>query len=236
LEYSSKKSKIFSKNVQLNIIERFFHLGYSDIEFQNGLKYLKEIQILIHFDVIRDLALILKDGYYRNQFETGKSNGALSRTDRIAWEKNLFKGIYDKSTDTEKVKYGCLNLLSQKTGVLRAYRYGNSYFVLKDHVKPRTTFVVGDSSTQQMHLATFKYSSIILNLVDDALLKQIIYVSNKINEKIKPLYPYNYIEAQIHGPLNIFTDIEKIVLNKIHTKNIEILELLTHFGIQYEFM
>lgn len=235
IDYSVKKSKIFSKNTHLNVVERFVHLGFDEIILKKTVKYLESLNIVIHLDISRDIKLILKDGYYKNQFETGTSHGALSRVARLDWEANLFKGIYNQSTDSEKVKYGAVNLLSQKSGVLGAYGYGNSYLLLKQSVKERATFVIGDSATKQIHIITFKHPTVILNLIDDRLLNQVIFKANNL-PGIIPNMSYSYIEAQIHGPLNIFTDVEMIMLNPVYRKNTDILSLLDKYGIKYDFI
>jgi Protein of unknown function (DUF3626) len=72
--------------------------------------------ITLHFHPDRRLAdgrsvaeALRDDGVYRNQFETGISNGLLGG-DRVRWEHQLFAGAYDGALPAERPKYGGLNV------------------------------------------------------------------------------------------------------------------------------
>ena len=59
------------------------------------------------------------DGFYRNQFETRTSGGALNTKVRKGWESALFGKCYD-GADVEardRVKYGCLSVVNDPRGV-----------------------------------------------------------------------------------------------------------------------
>jgi len=45
------------------------------------------------------MEFFVKDTHYRNQFETNKSSGSLSRQSRTQWENRMFDGKLDKATD-----------------------------------------------------------------------------------------------------------------------------------------
>lgn len=52
------------------------------------------------------------DGVYRNQFETGTSNGGLTARPggaRWRWEQRIFGGAYDDAPAGERPRYGALN-------------------------------------------------------------------------------------------------------------------------------
>ncbi|KAK3305989.1 uncharacterized protein B0T15DRAFT_533988 [Chaetomium strumarium] len=113
---------------------------------------------------------LLDDGVYRNQFETGVSNGSLSAFRggvRDLWERELFGGAYhnhnhhhshshtqeDEQGDTSSIgwrglrpKYGALGLLGGGTSDDGpAPRFGSCYLVLKREVLARCTFTFGGS-------------------------------------------------------------------------------------------
>lgn len=91
---------------------------------------------------------LLEDGLYRNQFETGISNGGLTPFlggPRDAWERTLFGGAYHgpESSIAERPKYGALELIRYPDGPWP--RFGSSYLVLHADVSRRTTFTFSGS-------------------------------------------------------------------------------------------
>ena len=77
---------------------------------------------------------LLKDGVYRNQFETGLSSGsptAFPGGERDIWERTLFGGAYHTEgvSASERPKYGSLELVRFPDGP--APRFGSCYFVLR---------------------------------------------------------------------------------------------------------
>ena len=86
---------------------------------------------------------LLKEGVYRNQFETGLSSGSMSAFpggERDRWENTLFAGAYHAQgvTGSERPKYGALELVRHPDGPIP--RFGSCYFVLKQRVALRTSF------------------------------------------------------------------------------------------------
>ena len=76
---------------------------------------------------------LLRDGVYRNQFETGLSSAsptAFPGGERDLWERTLFVGAYhaDGVLPTERPRYGTLELVRFPDGP--APRFGSCYFVL----------------------------------------------------------------------------------------------------------
>ncbi|HEX8528386.1 MAG TPA: DUF3626 domain-containing protein [Cytophagales bacterium] len=91
---------------------------------------------------------MLTCGSYRNQFETGVSNGKLSPLPggpRDTWENQLFGGRYGATgiAPGERPKYGALDLMRHPDGP--APRFGSCYLVLKPEVSARCTFSYLDS-------------------------------------------------------------------------------------------
>jgi Protein of unknown function (DUF3626) len=91
---------------------------------------------------------LLKEGVYRNQFETGLSAGGLSAFPggaRDSWERSLFGGAYQEEgvTDSQRPKYGALELVRYADGPIP--RFGSCYFVLRPTVAGRTSFTFAGS-------------------------------------------------------------------------------------------
>lgn len=77
---------------------------------------------------------LLREGVYRNQFETGLSSGsptAFPGGERDLWERALFRGAYHAEgvLASERPKYGALELVRFPDGP--APRFGSCYFVLR---------------------------------------------------------------------------------------------------------
>ena len=103
---------------------------------------------------------LLKEGVYRNQFETGLSSGSLSAFAggaRDIWEATLFGAAYHTAgvTDSERPKYGALELIRYSDGPIP--RFGSCYFVLRPGVSMRTSFTFMGSedprATERMGLS-----------------------------------------------------------------------------------
>lgn len=208
-KYCKLKSKIHSAQTRGNILIRFIGLGYDENDLNNVINYLKHdtrVTINIKHDTI--LQFLTKEENIKNGFETGRvycgNNNA-----RKTWETNLFNKEYDDANPIEKVKYGALNMFNEKNGVSACLGYGDVFFVLKKEVNNRISFVNGDSSGMMFHICTFKYPTALLVHLPDAHLKN--FIMHVRNEKPSTTN-YNYIEAQIHGPIRINTDIEKLVI------------------------
>jgi hypothetical protein len=91
---------------------------------------------------------MLRDGRYRNQFETGRSSG--SRTGvpggaRDEWERTLFGRAYHvgEVSVAERPKYGALEIVRRPDGPIP--RFGSCYLVLRPAVSRRTSFTFSGS-------------------------------------------------------------------------------------------
>jgi hypothetical protein len=94
---------------------------------------------------------LLRDGVYRNQYETGLSSGsptAFPGGERDIWERTLFGGAYHAEgvLASERPKYGSLELVRFPDGP--APRFGSCYFVLRD-VGARTSITFMGSEHPQ---------------------------------------------------------------------------------------
>lgn len=237
--YFKRKSKAIAKNMKLLTLAKFQFKGYTEDELNKCVEYIKTIPIIIHLHLEKHLQFLIKDTQYRNQFETNTSSGVLSKESRMEWEKNLFGKMYDDCQGYERVKYGVLNILSQSEGVVSAYSYGDSYLELKNKVKERSSFVLGDSSQKQFQICSFDTPIQLLYYVDDNLLNEII--NKALNNKITNLNcRYIYIELQIHGPVRLSEDVEWLVVNKKYENNKIIMDQVHDFckqhNVKYKFM
>jgi hypothetical protein len=239
LHYAKKKAKIFNKQVYYNSLTRFINMGYDEDLLHKVIDYITKIDLIIHFDG-RWLSSAdkIKNGF--EIFGTNTNTFLESWTvQRLDWENNLFGGIYDKSCDPSlRVKYGCLNLLNDRCGCRSATVYGQSYAIMKNEIKNRTSFIAGDSSGKQSHICTFDHFSHLLLYISDKLLRDIITtMCDSSEEKYKNIsgvsYSYEYIEAQIHGDIDIKNDIEKIMLSKNQISK-DIIDRLVRDKIKYD--
>jgi hypothetical protein len=198
LEYARRKAELFHRQTSFNVKSRFAGLGYDEEIMKKVIEHIKNVKVIIHVDLNGIMPFMFSDTLYRNQFEVNKINNNWIRVD---WENNLFHKLYgDWNVNvSEKVKYGCLNMYNQQFGCASAHLYGESYFVLKDSLKERITFVNGDSSFKQIHICTFPYFQHLLLYVDNRMIHNLASIVTGKNY-LKNTYPY--IEAQIHGDVD----------------------------------
>lgn len=145
---------------------------------------------------------LLADGRFRSQFETGISNGGLTAHpggDRDRWEERMFGGAYQRSgvTPADRPKYGALDLRHHPAGAAR--RFGSAHLRLHSEVNARTTFTLGDSFNEPEQAGVFDALSPVLAGLADHL------------TGAGPLD--DYVEAQVHGPVELAADVEAVVLD-----------------------
>lgn len=145
---------------------------------------------------IETLAL---DPTYRSQFETGISNGGLTAHpggDRWLWESRMFGGAYDGADPALRPKYGALNHRSRVTG--GSPRFGSSHLRLRSRVLSRATFCYPDSCREPVDFGVRERMALIA-------------LADKGAGSVDPLD--DYIEAHVHGPVNLADDVEAVVLD-----------------------
>ncbi|MBK0394902.1 DUF3626 domain-containing protein [Ramlibacter algicola] len=143
------------------------------------------------------LRVLARDSLYRSQFETGTSNGGLTAHpggDRWAWESRMFAGAYDDAPAEERPKYGALNYRRRATG--GAPRFGSSFLRLKPQLLARTTFCYPDSVFEPRDFGTMANMALI-ELAE--------------SDRRDPLD--DAIEAHVHGPVRLASDVEALVLD-----------------------
>lgn len=146
------------------------------------------------------LEAIAKDNCYLSQFMTGISNGSLSGFiggKRWEWESRIFNQAYDNEHPSQRPVYGALNYKQRKIG--GAPRFGSAYFRLSSStIMNRTTFCYPDSCYNPTRFGTSKACS---DLIQYAL-------DNPMEDLLD-----DYIEAQIHGRVDIRRDVLTLVLD-----------------------
>jgi hypothetical protein len=138
-------------------------------------------------------------GVYRSQFETGTSNGGLTAHvggDRWNWESRIFGNAYDHAPPADRPKYGALNYQRNATG--GSPRFGSCHIRLKSHVLSRATFCYPDSHFNPVHFG----------VADRMALIGMIETMPAQNDPLD-----RYIEAHIHGQIDMTEDVEAIVLD-----------------------
>lgn len=155
---------------------------------------------------------ILQDGRFKSRFEAA-SCASYDDLDMRAKVENVHYGYALNLPDAERPIYGylCANENGNAThGHLILEEYGTAAIRLKDHVKSRTTFVIGDSL----------FGSVMPTpLRDEALPSDI--------DSIIP-----YVEAAYHGGVSI-SDIEEIVflLDRVPASIEKLVDVLGNYGI-----
>lgn len=234
LEYCNKKAEEYANRDYPILIERFKGRGLDEGDLALVTSYIQNIApVIIHLRLDNILEYLVNDIYYRNQFQTSNSNGLLSYAQRVDWESKLFGGTYGDVDGFYRVKYGPLNITNDPNGVKFATGYGDSYLLLKNEVKDRTSFTHGDSAGGMHEIATFNNFHHILNKLTDDLLNKIIKLSRGDEISFESNYGF-YIECQYHGEILLDRDLECIVVNKRHQYDKNINELLQKFGQRHK--
>jgi hypothetical protein len=144
------------------------------------------------------LAMMARDGRYRSQFETGTSNGGLTAHeggDRWLWESRIFAAAYDSGPAADRPKYGSLNFRHRAVG--GSPRFGSAHLRASVETLARTTFCYPDSHLEPAHFGVATGVSALVALAEaddqDAL--------------------DDYVEAHVHGPVDLARDVEALVLD-----------------------
>jgi hypothetical protein len=143
------------------------------------------------------LQALARDGAYHSQFVTGTSNGGLTAHpggDRRRWESRIFGGAYDDADPHDRPVYGALDFRRQVVGA--APRFGSSHFRLTADTLARTTFCYPDSAAEPTDFGVAAGMSLIALAEADE--------QDALND---------YIEAQVHGGVQLTRHLEALVLD-----------------------
>ncbi|MFD4244022.1 DUF3626 domain-containing protein [Streptomyces sp. NPDC058525] len=143
------------------------------------------------------LDAMAEGGVYHSQFVTGTSNGGLTAHpggDRWRWESRIFDGAYDEATAHERPVYGALNFRRKPVG--GAPRFGSAHFRLRPQTLTRSTFCYPDSFLEPSDFGVAARMGLIELACADR--------QDDLDD---------YIEAQVHGPVQLHRDVEALVLD-----------------------
>lgn len=201
---------------------------------------------------------LLRDGVYRNQFETGISNGGLGAV-RDGFEVRLFAGAYAHSavSPAERPRYGGLDLVGHPDGPCP--RFGSCHLRLRREVLDRCSFSFGDSVTEPTAVGTIDaFEPVLAALMEAAEAGGHTSVLSPQGTLLGIEAPTpagvvhvlaegssaraaagraldDYIEAQVHGPVRLADDVEALVADPSFrcTRIGELLkELASRFGLE----
>ncbi|MEU7780139.1 DUF3626 domain-containing protein [Micromonospora parva] len=178
------------------------------------------------------VAALAEDGVYRSQFVTGISNGGLTAYpggDRDRWEQRMFDGAYQRTgvTAADRPTYGGMNLLGHADGACP--RFGSCHLRLRPAVLTRATFCLGDSHLGPRVVGTADAFEAVLAglLVGVAATGECLgRTGTDVGTFVRtvrdvPTTPEtvgraldDYVEAQIHGTLDLARDVEELVVDK----------------------
>ncbi len=249
---------------QLNAIKQFSNnskkLNESSIETLNHIFHMCDIpmkkrfelssvidqhyRVAIHFHPDRIdrrgnmvLKSLLEEGVYKNQFETGISNGGLSAYEggeRVQWEHDLFGDSFVRAPKVSRPKYGALDFRLFPEGP--APRFGSCYMVLSLDVMKRSTFTFMDSNLNSNGKATFGnwdcllaelFTGVFINelflgkfhVSTDEVVDILFHSSSNGYDETYFNQPVgrnlnHYVEAQIHGSIELMKDVERLVVDR----------------------
>ena len=172
---------------------------------------------------------IVADGRFKTQFETGTSSGLFEPDRREIAEENGL-GVSAKIPLTDRPMYGYFG-----AGEPDVKSYGNIEFVLKDSVRARTTYTIGDS----LEGFTGQYKVGGSHSADTAAWGGNLdaYAKYGVGRTVRSIKWPDYIEAQIHGGVSL-KDVAKVV---IHTRAVfpgqydAVRDALIAKGIEWEY-
>lgn len=221
---------------ELNTILKFSNISQEE-HFDFNRSILDKACINIHFHPDRYtekgqvIDNLIETGEYKNQFQTKISSRSLTAqigNERDIWENKLFNNIFGTNTEF-RPKYGSLNLTTKSDGA--SPRFGSCYFISNPEIKQKCTFTYGDSYLLPKERGTIKNFTLIYAKLYDAILTRHFALGQHFN-KIKDFINSTktslnspiptdintnnldfYIEAQIHGKIELKKDISSLVVD-----------------------
>ncbi len=159
---------------------------------------------------------------------TGLSAGSRSAVhggERHRFEREFFAGAYDDidPASGEHPVYGAWDLMVDDHG--GSPRFGSCFLVLRSHVRERTTMCVGDTHAGPPDVGTFDEPwSILAGLAEQAAAGNLLNRRLDTDSVLAILGGQDvgrsasrdldgYVEAQIHGGVDLAEDVEAIVLD-----------------------
>lgn len=203
-----------------------------DPTLQAWLSSRKQVAVHFHPDRIARSGLcvaegLAQEGVFRTQFETGISAGALGG-DRQLWEDRLFGGAYRDHPLSDRPRYGSLQLFDYLDGP--SPRFGSCYLLLREEVLERSTLTYLGSQEER----ALEQSGTWLR---PANLLRALAESEEIQQR--RAHPRNpgraldcFVEAQIHGSLELGRDVEAIVADPAFRNFAPLQQLADSLGLE----
>jgi hypothetical protein len=144
------------------------------------------------------LAALARERVYWSQFVTGTGNGGLTAYpggDRWTWESRNFGGAYDEAEPRHRPVYGGLNFRWLPFGA--APRFGSAHFRLTAEAAGRATYCYPDSAAEPTDFGTARRMGLIA-----------LASADRTRQNLD-----DYIEAHVHGPVSVESDVEALVLD-----------------------
>lgn len=218
-----------------DLLERVRQLGFEQSDLEQALAFLDQ-QAPLTINLPPSIsceggqesifASLQEDGIYKNLWERGSRPShpkapRRSKADFLFKEHNTFAGTYNQAAPEERPHYGALNFLLAPEG--GAAVYGPGVLILDNKVKQRTSFHPRDSRFTRMENAGAMeaMAGCLLSKTDDDL-KQLLEVATgrRPHGQYGPdghpqaFTGSNYIEAQIHGPVDLSEDLAGVALHR----------------------
>ncbi len=176
-------------------------------------------------------AALLAGGRYRSRRATGTSDAGdgAAAEDPQRFERALFGFAYEAagSATVEWPVYGAFDLLGDPHG--GSPRFGSAYLVLAPHVRERTTMCIGDSRAGPRDVGTFDACwSLLAGLAEQAAAGALLdrglgrgALLRALDGAVVAATPARrldgYLEAQVHGGVDLSTDVDALVLDPSFT-------------------
>jgi len=226
LKKANLKAKIHAKNLVYQIEQQFIEHDIDRSYINKIVNYIKNNTFITTMIPLRALQGLLINPYLKNLFEIQPDNNGGSV--RVSVENLLFHKVYNNCQPKDRPKYGSVNLYDNISGDKTCSAYGNICIKYKNSIKERTTFIYCDSFHKQQYICTFDNCDHILYHFTPPIVKLFI----KLIESNQHIDMPTYIEAQIHGTVDISKDVESISIpQKIYNEN---QELIHNFRDKYQ--
>jgi hypothetical protein len=224
MKKSNLKAKIHEKNLYHLIYNNFLTNNIDPSYINKITDYIKNNSYITtmvpsiskkNTPYISIFEIFIENPKLKNIYEINNNNHTYLTT-RTKTENLLFHNIYNGCDAQLKPKYGSINIIKNIGGDPLCKWYGDICLKYKDNIKVRVTFTFGDSFGGMMYLCTYKYLQHILYHFDKKTLDNLIGI---VDGK-KSTGNTQYIEAQIHGDVDISKDVESIhIPNKVYEQD-----------------
>lgn len=207
---SLRKSKIHEKNMTFHVETKFIEAGidlsYIDkiiehFRTKSGLTTKMRSIVLLNRPIFQ---ILCDDPKLKNCLELGNYD----YKQRKDAEENLFVNAYLNSEPHERPKYGSVNFRNDFFGDPLCKCYGDITIIYDESIKYRTSFIYGDSFGMMKYICTYDHLKHILFHIPISDINKMISIIDHGTECTLT----SYIEAQIHGKVDLGRDVQRIII------------------------